>query len=267
MDYKMTVIGALGVLTSALMGYFFSSFALLNDYRALTIASVLALIYLALVTLRMLVIDQAWQSGILIALDLGLFAVSFNGHFSPWLIIGIIISGIWLFVAWQKGKYEVENMVRIRLRELGAGFIRSSLHALLFLLIASYLSLVNPKTIHIPRSLVAESVQSVMASVGQKFIAKMTSVPETPEAEADLAEKAITAIHAGISKIIETVPEEARPGLLIGIGIIVFLLVNSLTGLLVPLIVFFLWMVVGLLLRINFITIRTEKVDKEIISA
>lgn len=263
----MTVIGALGVLTSALMGYFFASFALLNDYKALTIASVLALIYLALVTLRMLVIKKAWQSGALIVLDLGLFAVSFNGHFSPWFMLGIVIAGAWLFSAWKKGGYEVENMVQIRLRELGAGFIRSSLHALLFLLIASYLSLVDPKTIRIPRSLVAESVQSVMTSVGQKFIAKMTSLPQTPETEADLKEKAITAIHAGISKIIDTVPEEARAGLLVGIGIIVFLLVNSLTGLLIPVIVFFLWMVVGLLLRINFITIRTEKVDKEIVSA
>ena len=266
MDYRMTAIGTLGVFTSAIMGYFFASFTLVNDYRALTVACILALVYLALVTLRMLVVEKPWHCGALIVLDLGLFSVSFNEHFSPWLVIGVMIAGIWLFAAWRKGRYEVDNMVKIRLRELGNGFIRPSLHALLFLLIASYVSLVNPQTIGIPRTLVAESVRNVMAGVGQKFIGKMTNGPQTPETSAGLEERAVAVIYAGLDRVISAVPEEARVGLLVGIGIVVFLLVNTMTGFVIPPIVFFLWMIVGLLLRINFITIRTEKVDKEIVS-
>ena len=268
MDYKMAGVGLLGAFASGIFGYFFSSFAIGGDYSALTASCVVALIYLALVTLRMLVIDVPWQSGTLIGLDMAVFAASFVGSLSLWFVLACAIAGSWLFSAWKSGKRAVNNMVRIRLRDLGPGFVRSSLHAILFLGIATYLSLIDPNRLAVPRTFITQSVNKAMSGPGKGIFDELTKqYPATPGAEAGIAEKTAGMIHGAAQRFIDRIPPEARTALLIGFGIILFLLVNSFTGFVIPLVVLFLWATISLLLRLDFITIRTEKVDKETITA
>lgn len=267
MDYKLSGIGFIGILSSGIAGYFFSSFALLGDYAGLVIACVFALIYLASAAVRVLAIDEKWQAATLIAIDMGVFSASFTSAFSIWFGIALLVCGIWLFSAWQRGRKATDNMVRIRLQDLGSAFIRPALHAILFLAIATYLSLVNPKTITVPRALIAESVRSMMSSMGEGIMEKLTERKLSPEQTEGAIDRAITLIHKAADGIVRQVPEEARTALVIGIGIIAFLLVNSVTGVLIPVIALFLWIAVRLLLRIGFISIRTEKAEKETIIA
>ncbi len=263
----MATIGLLGASTSALFGYFFSSFAIGGDYTALTISGVVALVYLAIVTLRMLVIDAPWQSRTLIVLDLALFTASFVGSISIWFVLACATSGFWQFMAWKSGKKAMNNMVRIRLRDLGPGFVRSSLHAILFLMIATYLSFIDPTRLAVSQTLVRQSVQSVMNGAGKGIFDEIIKQYPAPQADASgFANRVANIIHGAAQKFIDTVPPQARTALLIGLGIILFLLVNSFTGFITPIIVLFLWATISLLLRLNFITIRTEKVDKETIT-
>lgn len=267
MDYKLSGIGFIGILASALAGYFFSSFALLNDYAGLVIACVFALIYLASAAVRVLAVSEKWQIATLIAIDMGVFAASFTNAFSIWFGLALAVCGTWLFAAWRRGRRATDNMVKIRLRDLGPAFVRPALHAILFLAIATYLSLVNPKTISVPRAFIAESVQSVMTSMGKGVIEKLTEGKLSEDESKGVIDKTITLMHKVTNGIVDQVPEEARSALLIGIGIIAFLLVNSVTGFLIPIIALFLSMAVRLLLRIGFISIRTEKAEKETIIA
>ncbi len=263
----MATIGLLGAFTSALFGYFFSLFAIGGNYTALIISGVVALVYLTLVTVRMLIIDAPWQSAALIVLDLALFTASFVGSISIWFVLACAITGIWFFIAWKSGKKAVNNMVRVRLRDLGPGFVRSSLHAILFLMIATYLSFIDPTRIAVSQALVRQSVHSVMNGVGKSAFDEILKRYPVPQADAPgLTDRVAGIIHGTAQKLIDTVPPQARTAFLIGLGIILFLLVNSFTGFVIPIVVLFLWGAISLLLRLNFITIRTEKVDKETIT-
>lgn len=267
MDYKLSGIGFIGVLSSVIAGYFFSSFALLDDYTGLVVACVFALIYLTSAALRVLTIEEKWQAATLIALDMVVFSASFTSAFSIWFVLALAVGGTWLFAAWKNGRRATGNMLKVRLRDLGHAFVRPALHAMLFLAIATYLSLVNPKTITVPRALVAESVRSVMDKIGTDIVAKITETDLSAEQSESLIDKVITAMHKAANGVVQQVPEEARAPLLIGVGIMAFLLVNSVTGFLIPIITLFLWVAVRLLLRIGFISIRTEKAEKETIIA
>lgn len=266
-DYAMATIGIAGVFAFAVFGWLFAAFALGNHYSALTSASIAGLIYLVAATVRMLVIEKSWQAAVLIMADIALFALSFAGHLSPWIILACAVSGIWLFFAWRSGRRSIANMVKIRLQDLGRGFVRASLHAVLFLAIASYFSLVNPANLAVPREFIASSFERVMQDGGREIVERIAEKPLSAEEEASVTARAINGTHRAINGLISRIPPTARTGLLIGLGIIVFLLINSVTGLLIPLVTAFVWASIGLLLRLGFISMKTEKVDKETIIA
>lgn len=266
MNHTLNIIAGLGVATSAALGYFFSWFALTNDYRSLVIAAAIALVYIALITLRMLVVRRALLALGFIIADLIVFTASFAYHLSLWLIIGAAIAGIWLFYAWRAGRQSVNNMVVIRIPGLSHGFMKSSLRAILFLCIATYLSLIDPSQLAVSRAFIASSIQTALSGANTNIIQQITGRPIQSEESARIIERAINAFHAAGNHIINRVPPPLKPALLVGLGIIIFLLISNITTLLIPIVTSFVWFCIQLLLRIQFITIKTEKADKETIT-
>jgi hypothetical protein len=265
MHPEIMAIGALGAVTAGAFGWFFSWYATLGGYGTLAIAIVFALLYIAFLTLRMLVTERSWHIWILTAADLILFALPFWGHWSVWFFAALGITNLWLFTAWRAGRKSTNNMIHIRLAELSHGFMKSSFRAVLFLGIASYLSLVDPSRIAISKELIAGSLSGVMNGANRGVIQQVVGRDITPEEAASVIEKVTVGIHTGIGAFVEKIPPQAQTGLLIGLGVIVFLLASSLINLFLPFVIGFVWCVLKLLLRLDFITITTEKTDKEII--
>ncbi len=266
-DYKTAGIGIVSGFAFAAFGWFFAAFAIGNQYGALTAAGVVALLYLVSATVRMLVIEKATVAAGLIAIDIALFALSFASNFSGWLFVACAIAWLWLFKAWQNGKKAVGNMVKIHMQELGRSFVRTSLHAMLFLTIAVYLSLLDPAKLAVSRAFIESSVSSTMKNGGAEFLKRIADAPLSERETASVTDKVVSGIYKAANDAITTIPAEARTGILIGLGLVAFLLLNSVTGLAIPLITGFVWVSVRLLLRLKFITIVTEKIDKETITA
>ncbi len=267
MHYKFILIAACGAFTAAALGYFFSDFALTNSYASLITASICALMYLALFSLRMLITPRARIAILWIIVDLLLFTASFFNHFSLWLGIAAIIAGAWLFLAWHRGRAAMMNMVRIRLRDLGTSFIKPSLHAIMFLCIASYLSLINPAQFALSRDVIASLTQKTTQQFGNIFIQDSIGKPVTPEMNAQILERATNTIHAMTEKIITRIPPRFKSAALVGLGIIIFLVLGSTTSIFIPVINSIVWFFITLLLRAHFITIKTETTEKETIIA
>ena len=265
MHPEIMAIGALGAVTAGAFGWFFSWYAMLGGSGTLVIAVVFALLYISFLTLRMLVTENRTHAWILIACDLVLFLLPFTHNVSIWLFVAAGIANLWLYAAWRQGRQSISNMLHIRLKELSHGFIKSAFRAVLFLGIATYLSLVDPSRIAVSRTLIASSLEGMMNGANKGIVQQIVGRDITPEESASVIEKIANGIHTGANAFIERIPPNAKTGLLIGIGIIVFLLASSLINLFIPLVMGFVWCVLQLLLRLNFITITTEKADKETI--
>lgn len=258
-------IGAVGALTAGAFGWFFSWYATLGGNGTLAIAALFALLYISFLTLRMLVTERRDHAWILIACDLVLFLLPFIGNLSVWLFAAAGIANFWLYLAWREGRRSTENMLHIRLRELSHGFIKSAFRAVLFLGIATYLSLVDPAHIAVSRARIAESLQSMMSGANRGIIQQIVGRELTPEESAKAIERTAYGVHTAARAFVEKIPPQAKTGLLVGIGVIIFLLASSLINLFIPPVMGFVWCVLQLLLRLNFITITTEKADKETI--
>ncbi len=259
-------IGALGAITAGAFGWFFSWYAMIGGYGSLVIAVIFALLYISFFTLRMLVTDNRIHAGTLIGCDLVLFLLPFIGHFSPWLGAAAGVTAVWLFAAWREGRRSTENMMHIRLKELSHGFVKSTFRAVLFLGIAAYLSLVDPARIAVSRTLIADSLKNMAGNEANRgIIEQIAGRKITPEETAGTIDRIADGMHTAAEAVIGKVPPKAKTGLLIGLGIIIFLLASSLINLLIPLVMGFVWCVLQLLLKLDFITMTTEKADKETI--
>lgn len=265
MHPEIMAIGALGAMTAGAFGWFFSWYATIGGYDSLAIAVIFALLYISFFTLRMLVTENRTHIASLIACDLVLFLLPFMGHFSPWLAATGGIAGIWLFAAWRQGRAQIENMMHIRIKELTYGFIKSVFRAVLFLGIATYLSLIDPSRIAVSRTLIQNSLSNMMSGANKGFMEQIVGRKITPEESAGVINQVANGVHAAAEAMLGKVPPKARGGILVGIGIILFLLISSFINLLIPLVMGFVWCVLQLLLKLNFITITTEKADKETI--
>lgn len=266
MHPEIMAIGALGAMTAGAFGWFFSWYATIGGYDSLVIAIIFALLYISFFTLRMLVTTRPLHAWVLIACDLILFLLPFLGHFSLWLLVAAGITNLWLYLAWQGGRHSINNMMRIRLKGLAHGFITSTFRAVLFLGIATYLSLVNPDRIALSRTLIASSLEGMMNGANRGVIQQIVGKDITPEESATVIQKITDGIDRGARAFLDTVPPQAKTGILIGLGVIIFLLASSFVSILTPLVMGFVWCVLQLLLRLNFITITTEKADKETIT-
>lgn len=266
MSYKFIFIAALEAFAAALFGYFFSAFALTNSSPNLIPAAAFGLIYIALFSLRILITERARHAALCIALDLLFFAVPFLNHASVWLFASAVITGLWLFFIWRAGRNAINNMVRIRLYNLSAVFAKPLIRAILFLCVASYLSLVNPAHIAVSREMVASFAKTINSQYGSIIMQNITD-QFTPAKNNQTIEKAVDAIHALLNKTINLVPPNMKTALLIGAGIIIFLMANSAVSLIAPFINGLISMLIALLLRINFIKIKTEATAKETIVA
>lgn len=265
MHPEILAIGALGTITAGAFGWFFSWYAIIGDYSSLVIAIVCALLYISFFTLRMLVTERKIHAWILIACDLILFLLPFIFHFSFWLLVIGGITNAWLYFAWREGRRSTDNMLRIRLKGLAHGFIASTFRAILFLGIATYLSLVNPEHIALSRTLITNSLQGMMNGANRGVIQQIVGKDITPEESAIVIQKITDGVDKGTRAFLDKIPSEAKTGILIGLGVIIFLLASGLLTLFIPLIIAFVWVIVRLLLRLKFITITIEKAEKETI--
>ena len=265
MHPEIITLGALGAITAGAFGWFFSWYATVGGYGSLVIAIIFALVYISFFTLRMLVTTRPRHAWILIACDLVFFLLSFIGHFSLWLLVVAGITNFWLYSACREGRRTTDNMLRIRLNGLAHGFIKSTFRAMLFLAIASYLSLVNPDRIAVSRTLIATSLEGMINGANRGVIQQIVGRNIAPEESATVIQKITDGVHTATSAFIEKIPPNMRTGLLIGFGVIIFLLASSFITIFIPLIIGFVWGVLQLLLRFNIITIRIEKAEKETI--
>lgn len=265
MHPEIMAIGALGAITAGAFGWFFSWYATIDGYGSLVIAVIFALLYISLFTLRMLVTPRPLHAYVLIACDLVLFLLPFISHFSLWLLVTAGIVSLWLYLAWREGRRATDNMMRIQLKGLAQGFIKSTFRAVLFLGIATYLSLVNPERIAVSRTLIASSLEGMMNGANRGVIQQIVGKDITPEESAAVIKKITDGIDTGARAFLDNVPPKAKTGILIGLGVIIFLLASSFVSILIPLVMGFVWCVLQLLLKLNFITITTEKADKETI--
>ncbi len=265
MHPEIKIIGALGTIMAGAFGWFFSWYATIGGYGSLIIAGVFALLYIALFTLRMLITTRPIHAWILITCDLVVFLLSFIGHFSLWLLIAAGITNLWLYAAWREGRRSTDNMLRIQLKGLANGFIKSSFRAILFLGIATYLSLVNPERIAVSRALIASSLEGMINGANRGVIQQIVGRDISPEESATVIQKIADGVHTGASAFIDRIPPNMKTGILIGLGVIIFLLASSIITIFMPLVMGFVWGVLQLLLRFKIITIKTEKADKEII--
>lgn len=265
MHPEIVTLGVLGAIASGAFGWFFSWYATIGGYDSLVIAVIFALIYLSLLTLRMLMTTRPLYAWICIACDIVLFLLSFIGHFSLWLLVIGGITNAWLYFAWREGRRSVDNMLHIRLRGLTNGFIKSSFRAILFLGIASYLSLINPDRIAISRTLIAGSLEGMINGANRGVIQQIVGRDISPEESATVIQKMTDGVHTATSAFIDKIPPNMKTGLLIGLGVIIFLLASSVINIFLPLVMGFVWGVMQLLLRFKIITIKMEKVDKEVI--
>lgn len=257
----------MGIIAAGLFGYFFSGFALTNGYGSLMLAAVCGSMYIALFSLRMLITERVRTAALCIALDMIAFSASFFNNASLWLVVSAALAALWLLSAWRAGRSAINNMVRVKIYNLGAAFIKPSLRAILFLCIASYLSLVNPAHIGVSRAMIASFAQTVNSDYGNALMRQITDQPFTPETTDRAINKATDTVHALFNKIISLVPPNLKTTLLIGMGIILFLLLGSTVSLTIPLVNGLVWLFITLLLRAGFIKIKTEAVNKETIVA
>jgi hypothetical protein len=156
-------------------------------------------------------------------------------------------------------------MMHIQLKGLAHGFIKSTFRAVLFLGIATYLSLVNPERIAVSRTLIASSLEGMMNGANRGVIQQIVGRDISPEESATVIQKITDGIDVGTRAFLNKVPPQAKTGILIGLGVIIFLLASSFVAILIPVVMGFVWCVLQLLLRLDFITITTEKADKETI--
>ncbi len=266
MHPEIMAIGALGAITAGAFGWFFSWYATIGGYGSLIIAVIFALLYISFFTLRMLITERSIHAWIFIACDLILFILPFINYFSLWLLIVAGIVNLWLYLAWREGRRATDNMVRIRLRGLAHGFIKSTSRAVLFLGIATYLSLVNPEQIAVSRTLIASSLEGMMNGANRGVIQQIVGRDISPEESATAIQKITDGIDTGVRAFIGEIPPQAKTGILIGLGVIIFLLASSFINIFIPLVMGFVWCVLRLLLKLDFITITTEKADKETIA-
>ncbi len=267
MPYKFAIIAGTGVVAAAAFGYFFSNFALTNGYGFLIIAIICGIMYIALFSLRMLITERTRIAALCIALDMICFAIFFFNNASLWLVASAALAALWLLSAWRAGRNAINNMVRVKIYNLGTIFIKPSLRAILFLSIASYLSLVNPAHIAVSREMIGSLTQTINSDYGNALMQQITDQPLTPETSNTIINKTVDTIQTILNKIINLVPPNLKTALLIGIGIIIFLLLGSTVSLVAPLVNGLVWLFLILLLRADFIKIKIEAVNKETIVA
>ena len=245
-------------------GYFFSLFALTNSVGGLIGAASALVLYIAWSFVRMLVTRRTREAAGYIALDSAVFAASFAYHVSWWFAAGVVLTMVWLYYAWQSGRRVAMNTVQVQVWDFSSGFLKSSFRAMVFLAIATYLSFVSAADISVSRAAIDSAVRGAGSGAGFETFQKMFGAEGDTGAREAALERVVGGLHEAANRFIAVIPPKFKTGLLVGIGIIVFVLVTSITGLIMPLIVFCAWGMVRLLLRMRFITIHSEKVDKEI---
>jgi|GEM_PF-2519290 len=265
MHPEIMAIGALGAVSAGAFGWFFSWYATFGGTETLVIAIAFALIYISFLTLRMLVTESRTHTWILIVCDLILFFLPFINNLSIWLFVIAGIAHTWLYLAWREGRAQTANMIHIRLKDFSHGFIKSAFRAVLFLGIATYLSFVDPNRIAISRALITTSLNNMMNSANRGVVEQIVGRSITAEESNIIIQTITNSVHTITETFITKIPPKAKTGLVIGLGVIVFLLASSFINLFMPFVMGFVWCVLQLLLKFNFITITTEKTDKETI--
>lgn len=252
MNYKIIVLSAVSLAIAAAFGFFFVDFVLKGNLWSLLWALVIGIVYLSLLFIKTTIIKPVWGDLLSITLDVLIISAFFWGNYNLWLWLAALITILGLWSTTSLVQSIVNNVVKIRLFELGRHFFRPAFLALSFFVVAVYLSFVNPQQLTIPK----ESFDYLINLVSQTAPVK---VPLPPPFVIDFT-------YQRLNEVLQSLPLQAKVSLLVLAGLVVLSLINSFSFLVAWVGYGISWLIFRLLLAIKFVTIRTIKVDKEIIA-
>lgn len=251
-NHKIIILSAISLALAALFGFFFVDFVLKANLWSLLWALVIGIVYLSLLFIKTTLIKPIWGDLVSITIDILIISAFFWGNYNLWLWLAALITILGLWGTTALVQSIVNNSVKIRLNELGRHFFRPAFLALSFFVIAVYLSFVNPQNISVPR-------------VWTDYLIDTTyqTVPIKPTVDPALLKDYL---HTNLNFTLQTLPETLKTSFLILAGLVVLSLVNSLAFIVSWLGYLLSFLIFRLLLVIKFVTIKTVKVDKELIA-
>lgn len=238
------------------IGYSFSRFTLGSNLPSLAVAAVFAALYLAVFLVRVLFVQKRWLALALITLEMAVVS-AFLLPRAPtiWLACGALTAIVTLFIAHWRGTSEISNVIKIHFRNFQYMVLSTAILGLTLFGIVVYLSSINTKEIYIGK----EPISYVV-----KFFPNFSKLP--PEAVNFSEENIIDASQKIINGLLAKAPREFRIFIIVGLGVLIFLTINSGTFVFAWVIGLIAWLIYKLILTTNFAHINLEKSQKEIIS-
>jgi hypothetical protein len=264
--WKIAVIGLMSVLAAAAFGWFCVVFVGTNSIRAVAGAFAAGVMYLAAATVRALVVDSKRVAAAMIACDALLFLTPFLQYPSPWLIITGAIGGMWLWYAHMKGKAALDNMVRVRMRDLSRPLMLPAFKALLFIAIASCIAAANPATLTVSRRTAIAVAEQVLAAPVKNAAARIAGPNMSDDQIRASIAAATGAAYDAAAEASAALPMSFGRFAIAAVGIVAFLLAIGFIAFIMPVVIGAIWIVVRLLLKTGFITIKTQTAERTTIS-
>ncbi len=252
MNHKIVILSAVSLIIAAALGFFFVDFVLKGNLWSLLWALIIGIIYLSLLFIKTTIIKPAWDDLLSITIDVIVISAFFWGNYNIWLWLAALITIIGLWSATSFVQSIVNNVVKIRLFELSRHFFRPAFLALSFFVVAVYLSFINPELLVIP----IEPIRYLVDLTAQTTPVKLPMPPE------DLADF----IYRRLNQTLANLPFQAKVSFLVLAGLIVLSVINSFSFIVSWVGFVISWLIFRLLLAIKFVTIKTQKVEKELIT-
>lgn len=250
-----SVLVSLGL--AAGVGYFFRSFIIKSDFLLLTIAAVFAVFYLAIFLVRVLLVKQ-WQLALpLIALEIIIIDLFLISRIPiVWLISATALAIAILFIAHWRGVSEINNVLKIHFRNLQYMVLSTAILGLTLFGIVIYLSSIKTEEIYVGKKPISYVVK-LLPNFSTKISLGININPE---------ENIIDTTQKIVNGLLSKVPNQFRIFIIIGLGILIFFVINGGTFLFVWIIGLIAWLIYKLLLTTNFAHISLEKSQKETVS-
>ena len=297
---KIIAIGLISGLLAFAYGYFFSQFTITSDYLFLLWALIAGIFYLAFFLVKSLVIDsRGWVLSSIVADVLLLTAFFWKTAPTLWLALGSALTILFLFIADWRGRIELKNMIEIRFRELKLTVISTAFLSLTFISLFVYISVINLDQIKLSRKPFDYAVESSEGLVQRilprfstqinfgdliKIIVERARPDLSPEVSGNLAEdlsqkisqqtktainlqeNAFDVLYKIINNLLTRIPENLRLPAVIAFAVLIFFVINGGAFLFIWLISLAAWLIYKLMLTANFVHIKLEKTQKEVVS-
>jgi len=297
---KTILIVLISALLALAYGYFYSQFTLAANYLALLAALMMGVVYLALFLVKSLVIEnRSWIIKSIIVDVLMISAFFWKTAPAAWLVLGLALTMLLFFVADWRGKQELDNMIKIRFRELKLTVISTAFLSLVFISLFLYISVLDFNQIKLSRApfdYAVRSSESLVQKVLPTFSTKLNfgellkmaiskARPDLPPENSDalitdltdkierstntvinLQENALDVIYNLINNFLNKIPQNLRLPVIIAFALVMFFIINGGAFIFIWLISLLAWLIYKLMLTTNFAHITLERSQKETVS-